>query len=146
MVYVTDTDMKIYFSGSVSGGRDDVGLYRQIILQLKEHGLVLTEHIGDERLDARGEPGLSEAEIHDRDLAWLRQADCLVAEVTTPSLGVGYEIGKATEWGKSVLCLFRTESGSMLSPMTAGSNGAVLRKYRNVGELKEIFHEFFNSR
>ena len=49
--------MKIYFSGSVSGGRKDVELYLQIILQLKERGLVLTEHIGDERLDARGEPG-----------------------------------------------------------------------------------------
>ncbi len=143
---MADSDMKIYFSGSVSGGREDVGLYRQIILQLKQHGLVLTEHIGDERLDARGEPGLSDVEIHDRDLAWLRQADCLVAEVTTPSLGVGYEIGKATEWGKSVLCLFRTESGSTLSPMIAGSNGAVVRKYRNIEDLKEIFDEFFNSR
>ena len=138
--------MKIYFSGSVNGGREDVGLYLQIIMQLKEHGLVLTEHIGDERLDARGEPGLSDVEIHDRDLAWLGQADCLVAEVTTPSLGVGYEIGKATEWRKAVLCLFRTERGSMLSPMIAGSNGAVLREYRNVGELKEIFDEFFKAR
>jgi len=138
--------VKIYFSGSVSGGREDVALYLQIILQLKEHGLVLTEHIGDAGLDARGEPGLGVAEIHDRDLAWLRQADCLVAEVTTPSLGVGYEIGRATEWGKSVLCLFRTESGSMLSPMIGGNNGAVLREYRNVGELKGIFDEFFNSR
>jgi len=138
--------MKIYFSGSVSGGRNDVELYLQIILQLKERGLVLTEHIGDSKLDASGEPGLSNVEIHDRDLAWLRQADCLVAEVTTPSLGVGYEIGKATEWGKSVLCLFRTESRSMLSPMIAGSNGAVLREYRNVRELKEIFDEFFKAR
>ena len=138
--------MKIYFSGSVSGGREDVGLYLQIIVQLKEHGLVLTEHIGDARLDAGGEPGLSVVEIHDRDLAWLRQADCLVAEVTTPSLGVGYEIGKATEWGKSVLCLFRTGNGSMLSPMIVGSSGAVVRGYRNVGELKDILEEFFAAR
>ena len=62
---MADTDMKIYFSGSVSGGREDVALYLQIILQLKEHGLVLTEHIGDARLDARGEPGLGVAEIHE---------------------------------------------------------------------------------
>jgi len=138
--------VKIYFSGSVSGGREDVGLYLQIIVQLKEHGLVLTEHIGDARLDAGGEPGLSVVEIHDRDLAWLGQADCLVAEVTTPSLGVGYEIGRATEWGKLVLCLFRTGTGSMLSPMIAGSSGAVVREYRNVGELKEILEEFFAAR
>ncbi len=137
--------MKIYFSGSVSGGREDVELYRQIIRRLKEHGLVLTEHIGDARLDARGEPGLTDAEIHDRDLTWLSEADCLVAEVTTPSLGVGYEIGKATEWGKSVLCLFRSENGSRLSRMIAGSKRAVVREYRNVGEVKEIFAEFFRG-
>ncbi len=34
----------------------------------------------------------------------------------------------------------------MLSPMIAGSNRAVLREYRNVGELKEIFDEFFKAR
>jgi len=137
--------MKIYFSSSVSGGRQDVGLYLQIILQLKGHRLVLTEHIGDERLDARGEPCLSEVEIHDRDPTWLRQADCLVAEVTTPSLGVGYEIGKATEWGKiSSLSLSNREREHSI-PMIAGSDGAVLREYRNVGELKEIFGEFFKA-
>src|SRR5258706_14701481 len=103
---MADTDMKIYFSGSVSGGREDVGIYRQIILQLKEHGLVLTEHIGDAGLDARGEPGLSDVEIHDRDLAWLRQADCLFVEVTTPSLVVGYEIVNDTAQLKQFLLIF----------------------------------------
>lgn len=31
----------------------------------------------------------------------------LVAEVTQPSLGVGYEIGRALEMKKDILCLFR---------------------------------------
>lgn len=35
----------------------------------------------------------------------------LVAEVTQPSLGVGYEIGRAVEMNKKILCLFRPESG-----------------------------------
>lgn len=35
----------------------------------------------------------------------------LVAEVTQPSLGVGYEIGRAVEHQKRVLCLFRKDSG-----------------------------------
>lgn len=35
----------------------------------------------------------------------------LVAEVTQPSLGVGYEIGRAIEMNKKILCLFRPESG-----------------------------------
>uniref|UniRef100_A0A8C2Y0N5 2'-deoxynucleoside 5'-phosphate N-hydrolase 1 n=1 Tax=Capra hircus TaxID=9925 RepID=A0A8C2Y0N5_CAPHI len=49
--------------------------------------------------------------IHDRDLAWLQQADVVVAEVTQPSLGVGYELGWAVALHKPVLCLFHPKSG-----------------------------------
>lgn len=35
----------------------------------------------------------------------------LVAEVTQPSLGVGYEIGRAIDLKKKVLCLYRPQSG-----------------------------------
>ena len=35
----------------------------------------------------------------------------VVAEVTQPSLGVGYELGWAVALGKQILCLFRPQSG-----------------------------------
>jgi nucleoside 2-deoxyribosyltransferase len=85
----------------------------------------------------------SDREIHDRDLAWLKEADCLVAEVTTPSLGVGYEIGRAVEWGKPILCLYRRSCSRALSAMIAGSGGVKLRDYENTADLDEIFREFF---
>ena len=33
----------------------------------------------------------------------------IVAEVTQPSLGVGYEIGRAVAMGKRILCLYRPQ-------------------------------------
>ena len=33
----------------------------------------------------------------------------LVAEVTQPSLGVGYELGRAVAMGKKILCLYRPQ-------------------------------------
>ena len=33
----------------------------------------------------------------------------LVAEVTQPSLGVGYELGRAVAMGKKILCLYRLQ-------------------------------------
>ena len=39
----------------------------------------------------------------------------MVAEVTQPSLGVGYEIGRAMENNKKILCLFRPDSGKCKS-------------------------------
>jgi nucleoside 2-deoxyribosyltransferase len=136
--------VKIYFAGSIRGGREDTSLYLQIIRQLDAYGHVLTEHIGDSELSTLGEGG-SDREIHDRDLAWLKEADYLVAEVTTPSLGVGYEIGRALEWGKPILCLFRKSSGRALSAMIAGSVGVTLREYESATEMGEIFGEFFGA-
>lgn len=134
--------MKIYFAGSIRGGRDDWSRYFEIIELLREYGQVLTEHVGDAELSVLGE-GDDDRALHDRDLAWLREADCLVAEVTTPSLGVGYEIGKATEWGKPALCLFRPAEGRSLSAMIAGSAGVKVREYSSPVELKGIFEDFF---
>lgn len=137
--------MKIYFAGAIRGGREDVALYLEIIKRLGDHGQVLTEHIGNPELTGLGEID-DDQQIHDRDLAWLKQADCLVAEVTTPSLGVGYEIGKATEWGKPILCLFRPSDGRALSAMIAGCGKATVREYRSAEELKDVFDDFFRSR
>ena len=39
--------MKIYFAGSIRGGRVDVGLYHRLIEYLKQNRTVLTEHVGD---------------------------------------------------------------------------------------------------
>jgi hypothetical protein len=134
--------MKIYFAGAIRGGREDVALYLKIIELLRPYGTVLTEHIADEQLTSLGESENDRA-IHDRDLAWLKEADCLVAEVTTPSLGVGVEIGKATEWGLRVLCLFRPSSGRALSALIAGSSRVTVREYQNAAEVAEIFADFF---
>ena len=35
----------------------------------------------------------------------------IVAEVTQPSLGVGYEIGRAVDMKKPILCLYRPQEG-----------------------------------
>jgi nucleoside 2-deoxyribosyltransferase len=136
--------MKIYFAGAIRGGREDVALYFDIIEQLEAYGQVLTEHVGNPELTGRGELD-DDRKIHDRDLNWLRQADCLVAEVTTPSLGVGYEIGKATEWGKPILCLYRAVEGRALSAMIAGCACATVREYRKKEELRAVFDDFFGS-
>jgi nucleoside 2-deoxyribosyltransferase len=135
---------KIYFAGAIRGGREDAPLYAEIVSVLGEYGEVLTEHIGDVALTSAGE-NCSDKEIHDRDLAWLREADVLVAEVTTPSLGVGYEIGKATEWGTPVLCLFRPGKGLVLSALIAASKNVTIRTYESTAELKMIFDQFFRD-
>jgi nucleoside 2-deoxyribosyltransferase len=134
--------MKIYFAGSIRGGREDAALYMQIIEYLKTFGEVLTEHVGDPKLTHLGDDGPTDRYIHDRDLEWLQSADVVVAEVTTVSMGVGYEIGRAVESGKKVLCLFRPDSGKNLSAMIAGCPDLKLMNYRNLDDVKIILPNF----
>jgi len=135
--------MKIYFAGSISGGRGDVDFYKLLINDLKNYGTVLTEFIGDDSLLATGETNISDKQIHDRDLSWVLQADVLVAEVSTPSLGVGYEIARAIENNIRVLCLFKEKEGQRLSAMIAGCDAVQTEKYENLEVAKAIIKHFF---
>ncbi len=144
----------IYFAGSITGGRDDVELYGQIIEHQKKYGKVLTEHIGNKELLASGETNLSDPEIHDRDMGFVALSKVLVAEVTIPSLGVGYEIGRSVERNtmlckeemQRILCLHRPSDGRRLSPMIAGCEGLTLREYTNIEEARIHIDDFFAKR
>ncbi|XP_011447035.3 putative 2'-deoxynucleoside 5'-phosphate N-hydrolase 1 [Magallana gigas] len=115
---------KIYFAGSIRGGRQDADLYLRIVEQLKTYGTVLTEHVASPTVETDEDNiGLTDVQIHDRDMDWLNQSDVLVAEVTQPSLGVGYEIGRAVALGKVIICLFRPDSGKKISAMISGAVG-----------------------
>lgn len=140
-----EESLKIYFAGSIRGGREDADLYLQIISYLKTFGEVLTEHIGDPKLTHLGDDGPTDRYIHDRDLKWLLAADVLIAEVTTVSMGVGYEIGRAVETGKKVLCLFRPDSGRNLSAMITGCHNLELKNYSGVEEARQAIEDFLKK-
>lgn len=139
-------DMKIYFAGSITGGRDDVEWYKEIIQHLRNYGQVLTEHIASPELSSSGEARFP-TEIYDRDIAWLREADVLIAEVTKPSLGVGYEIGFVEALGKPVLYLYRPQEGKKLSAMLTGNRNPhhKVTSYRTMDEAKGIIAEYFQA-
>lgn len=137
--------MKIYFAGSIRGGRDDADLYYSLIQYINTKGEVLTEHIGDKKITSSGERNLSEKYIHDRDMKWIMEADVIVAEVTQPSLGVGYELGRAVENGKKILCMFRPVEDRKLSAMIAGCDCIVNKEYNNLEDAKKILDEFFKG-
>lgn len=137
--------MKIYFAASIRGGRDDVLIYKELINHLKSIGTVLTEHISDKKLSYNGEKNITDNYIHDRDINWLKESDVLIAEVTTASLGVGYEIRAAAyEYNKPVLCL-KQKNGKRLSAMINGSNKINVYEYANIDEAKAFINTFISQ-
>ena len=137
--------IKIYFAGSIRGGRDDRDLYLSMIIHLKQYGEVLSEHIAEENLSSSGEADSDNLFIHRRDMEWLVAADVVVAEVSTPSLGVGYEIGRALENQKPVLCLYRMGSPKKLSAMIAGSPGLSVVYYSSLQDAIEAIDTFITN-
>ena len=137
--------MKIYFAGSIRGGRDDAALYQRIIALLSEHGTVLTEHVGSEEMTPTGEDTLSDEEIYARDMAWLTKADAVIAEVTTPSHGVGYEVAQARALGKPALCIYRPSAGRRLSAMLAGDPLLQCEGYESLDQLEPILARFLRT-
>lgn len=134
---------KIYFAGSIRGGRTDLEVYKKIINYLQLLGEVLTEYVGEDAITPLGEVGKSDNEIYVRDLEWLSSSELVVAEVSTPSLGVGFEIAKAVELNKKVLCLYRVQMDKKLSAMISGCPDIQVSNYQTFDEVKQIIDDFF---
>jgi len=134
----------IYFAGSIRGGRQDAELYSKLIDHLRTHGTVLTEHVGDDEL-LHQEKTMSEEEIFFRDMQWLIEADLVIAEVSVPSLGVGYELAAAERMGKRILCLCRKSVGDKLSAMIKGNPALALRRYEGLEEAWGLIDHFIGE-
>ena len=71
-------DKKIYFAGSIRGGRVDADLYQRLITYMQRTDTVLTEHVGSKELKLMEQGRDRDAKIYDRDMAWLRQSNLVV--------------------------------------------------------------------
>lgn len=127
---------KVYFAGSIRGGRDDAELYKSIIEYIGRTDNVLTEHIGNLNLNVKEDKN-RDVWIYERDTAWLKECDLVIAECTSPSLGVGYELSYAEGLGKEVHILYR-RSKSQLSAMLAGDKYFCIHPYETADEAFAI--------
>lgn len=134
--------MKIYFACSITGGRAYEAVYQSITRALLDAGIeVPTAHLAETGV-VNEEKVIQPRAVYERDVAWMRSADALIAEVSVPSHGVGYEIGFALNLGKSVLCLH--EQGRAVSKMITGNPhpNLTVRTYRTSAEAVDLAREF----
>lgn len=135
--------MKIYFAGSIRGGREHQEWYDYIINQLSIHGEVLTEFVADKNLSSYGETNLTDEQIYLRDIGFIKEADIFIADVTTPSLGIGYEIAYAERLNKKIYCLYYQTDDKRISAMIAGNPNCKIYPYRDKEEISEIIKSIF---
>jgi len=128
---------KVYFAGSIRGGRVDAALYQRMIAYIQRTDVVLTEHVGRPELNLLEQGRDRDGEIYRQDTGWLRQSDLLIGECTCPSLGVGYELAYAERFG--VPCyLFYDAGKTQLSAMLTGDPYFRIYPYRDAEEIFPI--------
>ena len=131
--------MKIYFAGSIRGGRIDAALYKRMIEYMQQNHVVLTEHIGSPDLNVK-EQGKRDVEIYDQDTAWLRESDILIGECTCPSLGVGYELAYAEKIGKPCH-IFYDRTKTNLSAMLTGNPYFHIHPYEKEADIYPLLDQ-----
>ncbi len=121
--------MKIYLSGSISGGRQKIQTYIRMKEIIEFLGHILTSpQTADPHITDSGEgEGLSSRQIFERDIQQITESDLMIAEISTPSHGVGYEIAVAIQKNKPVLCLYDLDNApKRISAMIAGNTSSLV--------------------
>ena len=130
---------KVYFAGSIRGGREDAEIYKEIINFIKTKAIVLTEHIGNDEL-LNKEKNLTDKIIYDRDMKWLKESNLIIAECTHPSLGVGYELACGERYNKPCFVLYRKNKCN-LSAMISGNQYYKIFDYEKKEEAFDIINK-----
>ena len=134
--------MQIYFSCSITGGRNEEKTYQKIVAALEAGGYhVPTAHLSTPQVMDLEEV-VDPVDTYHRDMQWLQEADAVVAEVSTPSHGVGYEIATALQLGKPVFCCYQRQK--RVSKIITGntSPGLVLAPYSSDEEVIGLLRQF----
>jgi 2'-deoxynucleoside 5'-phosphate N-hydrolase len=137
--------MNIYFACSITGGREFESIYQSLTAALLADGHEIpTAHLAESTVVAL-EAVVASREVYERDVTWIRIARALIAEVSVPSHGVGYEISFALNEGKPVLCLY--QQGRKISKMISGNPHPRLsvQSYRDPPEAINLAREFIKK-
>lgn len=135
--------MKIYVSGSIYGGTQKIDTYKILIDELEKYGEVLDKQIAD--------PNVIENEKYQKDEDIFKDleqkmtiADIIFAEVTIPSLGVGYELGFADKIGKKIIAIYDETYTKKVSTMISGNKRIKLIPYKNINDICKEMSKLLN--
>ena len=124
--------MQVYLAAAMTNPDRDLVTIRRFLDAIEGGGhRVPTRHVADpggKEADRR----LTDAELAQRDLAWVAASDVLVAEVSTPSHGVGIEVMAALARSLPVLLLRR--AGVPVSRLLLGLPGVFTAAYATADE------------
>jgi nucleoside 2-deoxyribosyltransferase len=136
--------MIIYCAAPIRGDQKFHNYCLDIVRQVTSLG-----HTALSELNDKFKPAviLTEAEIFSRDTKWIDKSEIVIAEVSGPSLGVGFEIAYSLYKKKiPVLALVNSEANDV-SAMITGCHSELLKikKYSYTEDLKKAVSSFIKN-
>jgi hypothetical protein len=122
----------IYFAGAITGDRGDLAIYRSFVSRLRDNGHIVFAPCIDPTVE--DERATSPSEIFQADVNLIQAAasarGLVVADVSVPSTGVGYEVALAVGVHlMRTICLFRPAYTPRCSAMISGNPAVTLIQY-----------------
>jgi nucleoside 2-deoxyribosyltransferase len=90
---------------------------------------------------------LTDDQVYTRDIKWIEGCELMIAEISGPSLGVGFEIAYAI-FQKEIPVLALVSSGvKKISAMITGCNSELLtiKRYKNIEDMQNIISKYFKN-
>lgn len=135
--------MKIYVSGSMYGGQQKIDTYKKLVDKLEEYGEVLTKQIADPYA-IENEKYQKDEDIYNDLENKLEKADILIAEVSVPSIGVGYEIGYASKLNKKIVAIYDKNYIDKVTTMIRGNKNIKIIPYKDIREILDKIEEIIS--
>jgi nucleoside 2-deoxyribosyltransferase len=136
--------MIIYCAGPIKGNTTYQDNYSEIVR--------IVESMGHTALSEKSSKFsstilLSDKQIYTRDIKWIDGSKIVIAEVSGPSLGVGFEVSYALFVKKlPVLAVYHDQAGQISSMITGCTNPLLqIKKYSNIDDLTSIIKKFVAS-
>jgi nucleoside 2-deoxyribosyltransferase len=136
--------MIIYCAGPIRGDVSYQKFYAEVINHIEEEGhSALAEFNGRFSVSVP----LTEKQIYKRDLKWIDGSKLMIAEISGPSLGVGFEIAYAIFQSKIPVLALVNSKVDKVSAMLSGCDSPLLTisRYENLEEMKKNITDFIKN-
>lgn len=133
--------MIIYCAGPIKGNTEFKDNYAQVVDIVESLGHTALSEMSNK---FHSSIPLSAKQIYARDIKWLEGSKLMIAEISGPSLGVGFEIAYALFVKKVPVLAVHKSDAPDVSSMITGCNDPklIVKKYTDTDDLAKTIQNF----
>lgn len=133
--------MIIYCAGPIKGNTEYKDNYSKVVEIVESLGHTALSEMSKKFLSSIP---LSPKQVYARDMKWLEGSKLMIAEISGPSIGVGFEIAYALYVKKLNVLAVHSSDAPNVSSMILGCNNPKLfiSKYNDTEDLTKIISDF----